>query len=1169
MSKRGRRGRGTGIAAALGALLAAYTLAGSGAPPAVPEVLPATESALLASGESEPIRQTAQAADIEAQKTGFPVEIGAFRGEARSVFANPDGTQTAVEYVRPVRVLRDNRWVPVDPTLVRAADGRIVPKATTMGLRLSSGGDATLAKLSSAGRAVELAWNRELPKPTLDGNSATYANVLPDVDLVVSADVDGFSHVLVVKTPEAAAAPELAAIQMPVRSDGVELRESADGGLTAVDSASGGTLFDALAPKMWDSGTAVTAAKSTKQAAKAVQALAEEPAESSREADVGVNLAAGKITLTPDRAMLTDPKTRYPVFIDPVWKSSSRTLWTMVSKGYPNEAYSKFDGKAFEGVGECPVWSGECAGTGVKRLLFAIPTSAYAKKDILSAVFRITLYHTVDDSNAREVQLWDTNGITTTTTWANQPTWNTKLASASPTKTTHSCSGVDPNVEFNVQGAVQNAARASKGTMTFGLKAASETDDSYWKKFCSNASLQVRYNTKPSKPVDSEVKQTPGGVCPQTASYVSELPKLSAILRDVDDNPSGTREKLRGEFKLWWTNLDGSPGSKTYPTGEDVSGAWFYYPMANVTGIPENVTINWQVRAYDTETAGDWNSRVCKFVYDKSAPTAPTITSVEFPVEDQAYDGVGRYVTFRFTASSGDTAEYRWGLNQDPSANNVVKPAASGGQAEVRVLITKPNSGWISVMAVDRAGKTSAVTSYDFVANQEIGAAEWRLKDPAGAAEAAEASGGSPAVATGGVQFGVPGPGGGADFAARLDGQPGTRLTGATGVVDTTRSFSVSTWVRLADKDTDHVAVSMDGTGEAVFTLGYQKAADTWSFALSATDVRSLGDFRVSGGKPAVGEWTHLVAAFDEEKNSLALYVNGASTGTAVRRSQVNARGHVQIGGRLRHGAYADPWHGELSDIRIFDRIAVDLDVAMLFKLVPQRLAYWQLNEGTETSTPESGGGPALTLSGGPTFYHAVDEFSLPPLVGDGHLELDGTDDYAATSVPVVQTSDSYTVTARVRLASLDAERPMTVVAQSGTKASAFRVRYAPGDDGGRWELVLPHADDVSTDPDHSTVVTNVLPTSQDSGIFLAVVYDNFADQIRLYVDGQLVETSTAAFDHAWKSTGGLQLGRALVAGGYTEHLSGAIDDVRVYAGVADQTMVQLLGQPINELPEA
>ncbi|MFD0479756.1 hypothetical protein ACFQ0B_75140 [Nonomuraea thailandensis] len=52
---------------------------------------------------------------------------------------------------------------------------------------------------------MELGWTGALPKPTLSGDTATYPEVMPGVDLQVTADVDGFSHLLVVKSRAAAA----------------------------------------------------------------------------------------------------------------------------------------------------------------------------------------------------------------------------------------------------------------------------------------------------------------------------------------------------------------------------------------------------------------------------------------------------------------------------------------------------------------------------------------------------------------------------------------------------------------------------------------------------------------------------------------------------------------------------------------------------------------------------------------------------------------------------------------------------------------------------------------------------------------------------------------------------------------------------------------------------
>lgn len=42
---------------------------------------------------------------------------------------------------------------------------------------------------------------------------------------------------------------------------------------------------------------------------------------------------------------------------------------------------------------------------------------------------------------------------------------------------------------------------------------------------------------------------------------------------------------------------------------------------------------------------------------------------------------------------------------------------------------------------------------------------------------------------------------------------------------------------------------------------------------------------------------------------------------------------------------------------------------------------------------------------------------------------------------------------------------------------------------------------------------------------------------------------SLVTFDHAWKSTGPLQVGRGRTADGWGEYLHGAVDEVRVFSG--------------------
>ncbi len=62
------------------------------------------------------------------------------------------------------------------------------PAVTTSPVALSGGGSGPLAVLATAGRTLTLSWSAgALPTPTLSGSTATYANVLAGVDLIVTA----------------------------------------------------------------------------------------------------------------------------------------------------------------------------------------------------------------------------------------------------------------------------------------------------------------------------------------------------------------------------------------------------------------------------------------------------------------------------------------------------------------------------------------------------------------------------------------------------------------------------------------------------------------------------------------------------------------------------------------------------------------------------------------------------------------------------------------------------------------------------------------------------------------------------------------------------------------------------------------------------------------------
>ncbi|WP_344749068.1 hypothetical protein [Streptosporangium vulgare] len=112
----------------------------------------------------------------QAKKDNRRIEIESLRSERATYYANPDGKILRMEqYLEPVRVKNagGDGFTPVDTTLVEA-DGIIKPKAAEGGLTLSAGGNTEAIKSKTGDIAAQIDAPRTLPKPTLNGSTATY-----------------------------------------------------------------------------------------------------------------------------------------------------------------------------------------------------------------------------------------------------------------------------------------------------------------------------------------------------------------------------------------------------------------------------------------------------------------------------------------------------------------------------------------------------------------------------------------------------------------------------------------------------------------------------------------------------------------------------------------------------------------------------------------------------------------------------------------------------------------------------------------------------------------------------------------------------------------------------------------------------------------------------------
>ncbi|MDT9682973.1 LamG domain-containing protein [Streptomyces sp. TRM76323] len=1188
MSTRIRRSgllRGAAVAATASAVLAAG-LTGLTEPDGTAN----TGTAAAARPASGPAA-TEEAAKEAARESGKRVEVLGLRGERRDVFAEPDGTFTAREYTEPVRTVRDGAWVGIDATLVRRADGTVVPKATTVDLAFSSGeAGKPFATLRRAGREFALTWPYgKLPAPVLEGDTATYADALPGVDLTVRAETDGFAHLLVVKTPEAAADPRLARIDLGLRTKGLKLTKDASGALKAEDAAVGGTVFQAGRPSMWDSASVEEAAAKPQGAKAVARALTadgapapapalEGPGGGGRTAPLGIEIGKGRLGLVPDRALLTGPDTVFPVVIDPIQRTTSRSAWTGVMSGMPTEQDWKYSDSA--GVGRCPTDYNpvSCNGVGVRRVMFTVPMSFYKGKQILGATFSARVAHIYQaQPTAVPIQLHRIGGanhtITSSSNWSNTSTqWTDHLQTVSKAISPTSCSS-QANLHFEsgstggLTNQVRTAANGGWSSMSLGLRAEDEGTFSQWKRVCGNAYLSVSYNTLPSQITAAMMSSNPGGGCKTGTArpYAEEPPKLYTEARDPD-HANGLTDKVKVQFKVEWVDGAGAAQSYTADTAylAPVAGTKFWHQVKST--IPQNRTISWSVRAFDGDGWGPWSAAKCEFVYDATLPGKPNVLSEQYPAGTVYHDGVGTYGTFTFSPNRNDSipdtdvVKYRYAFDSTASPATTVAASAPGGPASVRWMPTRPGPHWLEVVAVDKAENPGTVHRYEFnVSEGRAAAAQWSLADAAGSTEAHDEQEKFSASAGGGVTFGVEGPGGKVDSAARLDGSADAYLDAGQTVLDTAGGFSVSAWVRPTDLSRDMTVVSQDGTGEPGFTLGYNAVAKTWAFSVPRTDVQTIGEWRAAATGLAVvkDQWVLLTGVYDAQQAQLQLYVNQTLKGSSPRLSPWRAYGPLQIGRSTAKTGYRDNFAGDLAEVRVFDRVLPAAQVAELMTVKPARKGYWQLDTATDGASPETGGGSPLQLNGDAHVYRPADPvFDEAALVGDGHLVLDGDGDYAATATPPVTGGRSFTVTARAQLTSIDSTAAQTVLSLPGAHANRVAVRYRPGTETEPpvWELAVARSD-AATAEVHVFKDAEHIPDNEGAGQHLAVVYDAFANEIRLYVNGQLTGAADRADDTLWPATRGLQVGRSLV--GDSEYFAGSIDEVRVYDGAADTTAIQ------------
>lgn len=937
-----------------------------------------------------------QAAMVTARLCGGRVLVDADESPTTEVYALSDGSLQATSAMARQRVAQsDGSWTSVDLTMHANTDGSVAPVMSAFDVKASGttgAGEHQLASIATGAGTVALDWTGALPAPMLAGNTATYVDVRPGVDLVVTATASGVEQNVVIKNRLGLA--QVMGLSLPIVSKAAA-SFTADAGSVALKDSKGTVFARVPGMAMWDATIDPATGEPARHALSATVSSLAATAQHAR----GVNLA-----LTPDQAWLNDAVRQFPITLDPTINPESTTFDTYVRDDLTSDRSGDTDLQ----VG---VTSGHKA-----RAFLSWDTTALEHATINSATVNLYNFYSQSCTQAASTQweVWSTSSANTTpyTQWSNQPAKITQESTSQQTKGFNaSCAA--GWVAVDGKNFFQDAANTGKSRGYMEVVATDEGPTSIgFKQFRSrNASdpAQVPYAVVnyTSTPVVGTRSTTPSVACVTGGGrpYLSsKTPKLSAVVSQGDGATSTVNIEwwaVGGSAKIGSAAItgvvSGDTASATVPAG----------------AFGEGSNYMWRVDAGSGTATSAW-SPWCEFTTDTIAPSAaPSVSSTDYPAG--VWSGsAGVAGTFTLGAAGvADVASYLYGLDANPPTT-VAPASVLGGTAAVSLTPASNGPHTVYAQSLDRAGNKSPVTSYAFyVGNAAVtspgvgsttagttilqGAApsgttgvtfQWRRADtdtwtniPTSDVKLTVGGGAVswPVAASGGVYpqlnwtvkqtlanantpAGLAGRwllnDGTGSTAADSSGQghPGTtsnvtwsgdrggcavfngttsQIATATSVLNTAGSFTVGAWAYLTSNTANDIIVSQNGSQQSGFDLRYNKSSNHWAFGRWNADVTNPTTFIVAGSgsaTPTLNTWTHLVGTFNAANGAMSLYVNGVlTTGTGTDSTPFNTTGPLVIGHGEFNNAPTSWFNGEVADVQTYSSLLTGAQIAALY----------------------------------------------------------------------------------------------------------------------------------------------------------------------------------------------------------------------------------------------
>lgn len=698
------------------------------------------------SSSSAPHHLSAQQASAKAKASGKPVVADALTTAFQQTTANPDGTYTLTESAAPSRVYRGGTWVPLDPTLHVNPDGTISPAATTSALTLSGGGSGPLATLTTGGQQFTLTLPLALPKPALSGDTATYTQVIPGVDLTVTVTPTGaFSDVFELHDATAAADPRLASLLSATIGLSRGLTQNADtaGNITVTEH--GHAVVTAAAPYGWDSATTATSGPQGNDLASPATSSTNGPGRAAHIARLTVHSTSGHLALSAPSG-ITGAAATYPVFLDPTYSPSyGANAWASFGSDSSVAGTQEYN-KSTDPTGDAFIGLGSNVGNVWSAFNFKLPDTGTSSANnlvdahIYSATFGITAitsggYCNTDPTNEVDLYAPDpTGGNYLTSTHADYDYWSGRVGSVLAKANfdgAQTCSNSGAG-GFTVTSAVSAEVSTHKtGNQTFVLAAEDHSDYLGTKRFvyaagtAGNPVLTVTYDKNPGTPSNPTISVGDG--CGSTVgdTGLSLLVQTNDVMPfqltttfDLyeDGDASKTNQLTTTTATANGVNSDAVQTGAGQPAVLTLPGQFF-----KALSPTSPLTFDWTATSSDGQLSSPAPSTLCSFTYDPTRPGPATITpapnnnGTTCATEESSggtTPAVGATCSFTLAPPAGATVSgYTYQLNQQ----SPVTVAVTADAQNYTLTVTVPQIiNTLTVNGLSAGGNIGAASTVHF-----------------------------------------------------------------------------------------------------------------------------------------------------------------------------------------------------------------------------------------------------------------------------------------------------------------------------------------------------------------------------------------------------------------------------------------------------------------------